>query len=51
MQREPQPYRLFVNADSTILVRLWSDGHAEVATRETPEAIWGPPVSLHEEAS
>lgn len=44
-------YRLWVNAERTILVRLWDNGKVEVATRESPEHTWGPPVVLAEEAS
>jgi hypothetical protein len=42
-------YRLFVNADRTLLVRLWSNGHAEFSIREGSTGLWGPPVSLTEE--
>jgi hypothetical protein len=43
-------YRLWVNDDSTILVRLWLDsGTVEVATRPDRDATWGPPVVLGEE--
>lgn len=42
-------YRLWVNAERTVLVRLWDSGTAEVATRETEGDVWGPPVSLIEE--
>lgn len=45
-------YRLWVNDERTLLVRLWEDGgagHAEVATRESPLHTWGPPVYLTEE--
>jgi hypothetical protein len=42
-------YRLFVNDERTILVRLWSNDQAEMATRETSSHTWGPPVSLVEE--
>jgi len=43
-------YRLFVNDERTVLVRLWPDGKVEVATRPHPDAVWGPPVYLSEEA-
>jgi hypothetical protein len=42
-------YRLFVNDERTILVRIWPDGQAETATREDPSHTWGPPVALSEE--
>lgn len=52
-------YRLFVNEDRTVMVHLWpavhpkvgpgAEEHMEVATREHPDAIWGPPVFLKEE--
>jgi hypothetical protein len=47
----PRPafvYRLFVNDERTVLVRIWDEG-AEIATRESPEHTWGPPVYLTEE--
>jgi len=42
-------YRLWVNDARTVLVRIWSNGSCEVATRETPNHTWGPPVYLAEE--
>ncbi len=42
-------YRLWVNEARTVLVRAWDDGSMELATREHPDAIWGPPVRLQEE--
>lgn len=42
-------YRLWVNDERTVLVRLWEDGTCETATREASEHTWGPPVYLHEE--
>lgn len=42
-------YRLWVNAERTVLVRLWPIGAVEVATRESPAHTWGPPVALAEE--
>jgi hypothetical protein len=48
-----EDYRLFVNDEKTVLVRIWGEGTptvlAEVATREHPDAIWGPPVVVKEE--
>jgi len=40
-------YRLFVNVEGTVRVRVWDLG-AEVATRESPEEFWGPPRVLVE---
>jgi hypothetical protein len=48
-------YRLFVNEDRTVLVTLWvgqgPDGSdlMDIAVREHPDAIWGPPTQLEEE--
>lgn len=42
-------YRLWVNDERTVFVRVWPNGTAEVATRETPSHTWGPPVYLREE--
>jgi hypothetical protein len=42
-------YRLWINVERTVLVRLWEDGRVEVATRESPLHTWGPPVYLTEE--
>lgn len=47
----PDGYRLFVNDERTILVRIWDDGSAEVATRESEGDIWGPPVLVREEST
>ena len=47
-------YQLYVNDTRTVLVRIW-DAHedtpttVEVATRETPDHTWGPPVWLTQE--
>lgn len=43
-------YRLWINEDKTILMRLWDSGKVEAATRSDSSAIWGPPVALVEEA-
>jgi hypothetical protein len=43
-------YRLWVNQDRTVFVRLWDDGTMEVATRDDPGDTWGPPVELKEES-
>jgi hypothetical protein len=42
-------YRLFVNDQRTVLVRIWEGGVVEVAVRDRPGDIWGPAVVLHEE--
>ena len=49
MTPEKQHYRLFVNEDRTIFVRIWDSGEAEMATRVHPSHTWGPPVLLTEE--
>ena len=46
--REPN-YRLFVNEERTVLVRLWAVGTVEVATRQHQAETWGRPVYLTEE--
>lgn len=43
-------YRLWVNTERTILVRLWDNGTLEIAFRPDPEHIWGPPLILDEES-
>jgi len=48
--RPPAPaYRLWVNADRTVLVRIWENGEAELATRSNSWETWGPPAALTEE--
>lgn len=42
-------YRLYVNDDRTVLVRIWPGGTAEVATRDQAFQTWGPPIYLSEE--
>jgi hypothetical protein len=50
-------YRLFVSEDRMMMVHLWpaenlllsDEDTVEVATREHPDAIWGPPKILKEE--
>ena len=44
-------YRLWVNKERTVLVRLWDSGQVQVAIRQTPEHTWGPPVYLTEEVA
>ena len=41
-------YRLWVNRDRTVLVRLWADGRLELATRPDTDAVWDPPMYLEE---
>lgn len=38
--------KLYVSEDRTVLVRVWDEGVVEVATREDPSGIWGPPVRV-----
>lgn len=40
---------LYVSEDRTVLVRQFEDGTTEVATREHPNAIWGPPITVTKE--
>lgn len=42
-------YRLWVNAERTVFVRLWENGKVEVSTREHASRMWEPPVELEEE--
>ena len=40
-------YRLWVNDERTVLLRIWNaTGIVEVALRDSPEHIWGPPIVL-----
>ena len=48
---QDEPYRLWVNAERTVLVRIWPDGHAEIALRDTSDHIWGPPIPITETAT
>jgi hypothetical protein len=41
-------YRLFLDADHTILLRIWDTGEVELTTRPHTGAVWGPPVELEE---
>lgn len=41
-------YRLWVNDDRTVFVRLWDDGTLEVALRPSPSHAWGPPILMAE---
>lgn len=42
-------YRLWVNEERTVMVRMWENGKVEVATREHPAETWSPPVPCFEE--
>jgi len=42
-------YRLWVNDQRTVLVRMWPDGRVEVALRDDPTHVWGPPIRLTED--
>jgi hypothetical protein len=44
-------YLLWVNKERTVLVRWYQDNSMEVATRDHPDAIWGPPVKVEMEAT
>lgn len=37
-------YRLWVNAERTLLVRQWSTSVVEIAERDNPHMTWGPPI-------
>jgi hypothetical protein len=43
--------KLWVNEDSTVLVRECTDGSLRVSTRPDSDAIWGPPVKVKLEKS
>jgi hypothetical protein len=43
--------KLWVNEERTVLVREWDNGVMEVATRETPQHTWGPPVVVKPEVT
>jgi hypothetical protein len=43
------PYRLWVNDERTVMVEVWTNGTATVATRDHPSHTWGPPTMLAEE--
>lgn len=44
-------YRIFISEDRLILVTIWENGKAEIATRNHPDAVWGPPLELFEETT
>lgn len=45
----PEGYKLYLNDDRTVMVRIWDDGQTEVATRDSSDGMWGPPVIVTEE--
>ena len=42
-------HRLFVNAERTVLVRIWDSGAIEVALRDSADHVWGPPIRMVQE--
>lgn len=44
-------YGVWVNAERTVMLRVWSNGQVEVALREDSARIWGPPIRMVEESS
>jgi hypothetical protein len=42
--------RVLVSADRCTLAYIWPDGPITVATRDDPDATWGPPVTVEEES-
>ena len=42
-------YRLWVNAQRTVMIEMWENGEVTVATREHPSDTWGPPITMREE--
>jgi hypothetical protein len=43
-------YRLLVNKERTVLVRMWDTGLIEVSTRPEEGDTWGPPVEVKEQS-
>jgi len=39
-------YALWLNPESTVLVRVWESGRTEVCLRDHPDQIWGPPIEV-----
>jgi hypothetical protein len=39
-------YKLWLNPERTILVRMWKEGPVEVTFRQTSDHTWGPPIRL-----
>jgi hypothetical protein len=44
-----QGYVVHVNADRTVMVRVWDSGRMEVALRHDADAVWGPPHRVEAE--
>ena len=42
-------YQLWVNEERTVLLRVWGNGEVEIALRDSPNNIWGPPIRMLEE--
>jgi hypothetical protein len=42
-------YLILVSKDRCTMVTIWSDGNTTVAFRTSPEATWGPPITVEEE--
>ena len=55
MSVQAPPQRIFVNRERTVMVTIWPAASpvtrdvVEVATREEPGDVWGPPVVVDEE--
>jgi hypothetical protein len=43
-------YRIYINEDRTILVRVWADRTMTISMRESKKHIWGPEIPLFAEA-
>jgi hypothetical protein len=44
-------YRLWVNAERTVMIEMWDSGTVTVATRESSSHTCGPPITVTEEAT
>jgi hypothetical protein len=44
-----QGYVVHVNADRTVMVRVWDSGRMEGALRHDADAVWGPPHRVEAE--
>jgi hypothetical protein len=42
-------YKLWVNDEKTVLVRMWDSGNVEVCLRDDPSHVWKPPIYVVEE--
>jgi hypothetical protein len=45
----PRDYRVWVNDERTVLLRVWNSGEAEIAMRDKEAHSWGPPIRMVEE--